>query len=82
VAGDDAEARKRRAQQLRRQIGKLGEGNLPEGPPRSPHEFIEREMREYAEREREEGSSEAREEVEQTEDDPPPVDPGPKASPP
>jgi hypothetical protein len=64
MAKDDEEARRRRAEQLRRRTSELAKGKFPEGPPASPHEFIEREMRDPAEEEREE---------EEDEDDEPPA---------
>ncbi len=60
MADDDEEARKLRAQQLRRETDALREGKSPERPPRSPYEFVEREMREHAEEEEgERGEDEA-----------------------
>jgi hypothetical protein len=70
VADDDEEARKLRAQRLRGEIDALREGKSPEQPPRSPYEFIEREMREHDEDE-EEGEKEARKEGERGEGDSP-----------
>jgi len=52
VTEDDAEARRRRARELRREIEELRQGRRAALPPRSPYEFIEREMREPAEEER------------------------------
>ena len=54
MAGDDEEARRRRAQRLRRRSRELAEGRFPQQPPSSPHEFIERETRDR------EGAGEAR----------------------
>ena len=60
MADDDEEARKLRAQQLRRETDALREGKSPERPPRSPYEFVEREMREHVEDgENEQGEDEA-----------------------
>jgi hypothetical protein len=56
VTEDDAEARRRRALELRREIEELREGGRAAQPPRSPYEFIEREMREPADDEPEEGA--------------------------
>jgi hypothetical protein len=45
VARDDEEARKQRAAALRRRSGELAGAEEIPNPPQSPHEFIEREMR-------------------------------------
>lgn len=66
---DDAEARRRRARQLRRQIEEVDDGRQSEPPPRSPREFIEREMRERTETPHEEGGPESREQTEMEADD-------------
>ena len=58
MADDDEEARKLRAQQLRRETAALREGKSPARPPRSPYEFVEREMREHAGNEDEDGEDE------------------------
>jgi hypothetical protein len=48
---DDREARERRAEDLRRRIEEIAGGEAGERPrPRSPHEFVEEQMREEAER--------------------------------
>ena len=75
--GDDAEARRRRAQELRRQIDEQAWGAASWAPPRSPYEFIERETRKRAEAERPEGERGPRDEAEEGQDDVPAVDPGP-----
>jgi hypothetical protein len=64
VAGADEEARKRRAERLRRGIRDPPEDQ----PPRSPREFIEREMRE-----RDEDERRPCDEDEQERDDAPPA---------
>jgi hypothetical protein len=67
MTGDEGEASKRRAEALRRRRSEFTEEAEPEHPPRSPHEFIERKMREgdeAAEREGEERETDAPEESE------------------
>ena len=71
MTGDDAEARRLRAEALRRQVEALSEGKRPTPPPRSPHEFVEREMRERAEKEQEESGDEAQDDAESSEGDQP-----------
>jgi hypothetical protein len=58
MAGNDEAARKARADELRREIARrrgetAGQKPAPTPPPSSPHEFVERRMREL-EREKEE----------------------------
>ena len=76
MTGDDEEARKRRAEALRRRSRELLEGKHPEQPPHSPHEFIEREMlererRKRQQQEREEGNDSTNGEREEADDEPP-----------
>jgi cell division protein FtsB len=47
VEDDDNQARRERADRLRAEIDALKSGN--EGPPDSPHEFVERRAREQRE---------------------------------
>ena len=46
TAEDEEELRRRRAEELRRRAEELGSDEEGERPPESPHEFIEKEMRE------------------------------------
>ncbi len=69
MPGDDEEIRGRRAQRLRRRSRELAKGRSPEQPPRSPHEFIEREMHERAATEPEEAERNLCETAEQRDDD-------------
>jgi hypothetical protein len=63
MTADDAEARKRRAEALRRRRSELAGDEQTERPPESPLEFIEREM---AERAREEREKQARKKSQET----------------
>jgi hypothetical protein len=75
VAGDgndDQDARRRRARQLRREIDERSEATPRERPPRSPYEFIEREMREHGAREPDEGGKPGGGAAEHDEEDNPP----------
>jgi hypothetical protein len=60
---DDREERERRAEELRRRVEELvGSEPGERTPPRSPHEFVEEQMREEAERlERERADAEGSE---------------------
>jgi len=53
TAEDDEEARRQRAEQLRRISEELASDEETERPPQSPHEFIEQEMRDRGEEPRE-----------------------------
>jgi hypothetical protein len=64
VAGDDEEARRRRAEELRRTIDELGAGRAGRRPA-SPREFTDEKAREAAQRER----REAEQQPETDEDD-------------
>lgn len=58
---DDREERERRAEALRRRIEELVGGEEGDRPsPRTPHEFIEKRMREEAERLRREREADER----------------------
>jgi hypothetical protein len=64
---DDEAERRRRAEELRRAVeGMTGgsAGDRPRPAPRSPHEFVEEQMREEAERVETEGGDESEEEEE------------------
>ena len=52
MAKDDEEARRKRAERLRREIEELA-GGARRPRPRSPHEWVEEKMREEAERRKE-----------------------------
>jgi nucleotide-binding universal stress UspA family protein len=60
TAEDEEELRRERAEELRRRAEELGSDEEAERPPGSPHEFIEKEMRERDTGDDEEGGDDDR----------------------